>query len=73
MATVAVTPLPSGKARARFTSAQRGLTPGQFLVLYDGASSWVVVLSVAQANHPMLAPNYGTQAKFICSFREDVL
>jgi len=31
-----VTPLPHGKAHVRFTSPQRDITPGQFLVLYEG-------------------------------------
>ncbi|OQY23923.1 MAG: tRNA 2-thiouridine(34) synthase MnmA [Anaerolineaceae bacterium 4572_32.2] len=33
---VTVTPLPHGRASVRFTSPQRDITPGQFLVLYDG-------------------------------------
>jgi tRNA-specific 2-thiouridylase len=35
-AAVTVTPSPNGKARVRFAEPQRGVTPGQFLVLYDG-------------------------------------
>lgn len=34
--TVMVAPLPGGAARVRFQTAQRAITPGQFLVLYDG-------------------------------------
>lgn len=33
---VTVTPLPHGKVRVRFDLPQRGITPGQSLVLYDG-------------------------------------
>nr|HID14641.1 tRNA 2-thiouridine(34) synthase MnmA [Anaerolineae bacterium] len=33
---VTVTPLPHRMARVRFASPQRDITPGQFLVLYDG-------------------------------------
>jgi len=33
---VTVTPLPHRRARVHFDSPQRGITPGQFLVLYDG-------------------------------------
>lgn len=33
---VSVTPLPGGKVHVRFDSPQHGITPGQFLVLYDG-------------------------------------
>lgn len=35
-AAVTVTPLPRNKAHVRFVSPQRGITPGQFLVLYGG-------------------------------------
>jgi tRNA-specific 2-thiouridylase len=35
-AAVTVTPLPHGAAHVRFVSPQRDITPGQFLVLYDG-------------------------------------
>ena len=34
--TVTVTPLPHKKAHVRFIAPQRDITPGQFLVLYDG-------------------------------------
>lgn len=34
--TVTVTPLPDRRAHVRFASPQRDITPGQFLVLYDG-------------------------------------
>jgi tRNA-specific 2-thiouridylase len=50
---VTVTPLPGQMAHVRFLSPQRGLTPGQFLVLYDGA----VVLGggvICKAQRPML-------------------
>jgi len=33
---ITVTPLPHRKAHVRFDSPQRDITPGQFLVLYDG-------------------------------------
>jgi tRNA-specific 2-thiouridylase len=33
---VTVIPLPQGEVRVRFDSPQRDITPGQFLVLYDG-------------------------------------
>ena len=33
---VMVTPMPGGKAHVRFDVSQRDITPGQFLVLYDG-------------------------------------
>ena len=33
---VTATPLPRGKVQVRFDSRQRDITPGQFLVLYDG-------------------------------------
>ena len=33
---VTVIPLPQGRVRVRFDSPQRDITPGQFLVLYDG-------------------------------------
>jgi tRNA-specific 2-thiouridylase len=33
---VVVTPLPEGRAHIRFASPQRDITPGQFLVLYEG-------------------------------------
>jgi len=33
---VTVSPLPGGKAHVRFDVPQRDITPGQFLVLYDG-------------------------------------
>jgi tRNA-specific 2-thiouridylase len=33
---VTVTPLPGGNARASFAVSQRDITPGQFLVLYEG-------------------------------------
>jgi tRNA-specific 2-thiouridylase len=33
---VVVTPLPEGRVLARFTTPQRDITPGQFLVLYEG-------------------------------------
>ena len=33
---VTVTPLPDQRAHVRFDSVQRDITPGQFLVLYDG-------------------------------------
>ena len=35
-ADVTVTPMPGGKAHVRFDVLQRDITPGQFLVLYDG-------------------------------------
>ncbi len=35
-AAVVVAPLPDGRARIRFSASQRDITPGQFLVLYDG-------------------------------------
>ena len=35
-AEVTVTPMPGGKAHVRFDVSQRDITPGQFLVLYDG-------------------------------------
>ncbi len=35
-AAVTVTPLPHEKVHVRFDSSQRDITPGQFLVLYDG-------------------------------------
>ena len=35
-APVTVTPLQHRMAQVRFVSPQRGITPGQFLVLYDG-------------------------------------
>jgi tRNA-specific 2-thiouridylase len=35
-AAVTVTPLPHRRARIRFASPQRDITPGQFLVLYNG-------------------------------------
>ncbi len=35
-AAVVVKPLPDGRARVRFATSQRGITPGQFLVLYEG-------------------------------------
>lgn len=35
-AAVVVTPLPGGRAHVRFATPQRGITPGQFLVLYEG-------------------------------------
>jgi tRNA-specific 2-thiouridylase len=50
---VAVTPLPHGRIRAYFSSPQRGITPGQFLVIYDGD----VVLGggvICKAQQPML-------------------
>lgn len=33
---VAIAPLPEGRARVRFAAPQRDITPGQFLVLYEG-------------------------------------
>jgi len=33
---VSVTPLPGERTHVRFASPQRDITPGQFLVLYDG-------------------------------------
>jgi len=36
LAAVTVTPLPRKMAHVRFASSQRSITPGQFLVLYDG-------------------------------------
>jgi tRNA-specific 2-thiouridylase len=33
---VEVTPLPNARARVHFASPQRDITPGQYLVLYDG-------------------------------------
>ena len=56
-ATVAVTPLPTGKARARFSSAQRGITPGQFLVLYNGD----IVLGGGAICSPGQPPDAGVQ------------
>ena len=50
---VTVTPLPGQAAHVRFLSPQRGLTPGQFLVLYDGE----VVLGggvICKAQRPVL-------------------
>ena len=50
---VAVTPLPHGRVSARFASSQRGITPGQFLVIYDGE----VVLGggvICKAQQPVL-------------------
>jgi tRNA-specific 2-thiouridylase len=50
---VTVTPLPHGMARVRFDLPQRGVTPGQFLVLYDGP----VVLgggAICKARQPMI-------------------
>jgi tRNA-specific 2-thiouridylase len=50
---VAVTPLPHGRANVRFASPQRDITPGQFLVVYDGQ----VVLgggAICKAQQPML-------------------
>jgi len=50
---VTVTPLPQGMACVRFASPQRDITPGQFLVLYDGE----VVLgggSICKAQQSML-------------------
>jgi tRNA-specific 2-thiouridylase len=35
-AAVTVTPLPDGSAHVRFAAPQRDITPGQFVVLYDG-------------------------------------
>jgi tRNA-specific 2-thiouridylase len=35
-ATVVVTPLPDRGAHVRFATSQRDITPGQFLVLYEG-------------------------------------
>jgi tRNA-specific 2-thiouridylase len=52
-AAVTVTPLPHKRACVRFASPQRGVTPGQFLVLYDGE----VVLgggAICKAQEPML-------------------
>lgn len=50
---VTVTPLPRKRARVRFTLPQRDVTPGQFLVLYDGE----IVLGggvICKAQQPML-------------------
>ena len=50
---VTVTPLPGEMAQVRFTSPQRDITPGQFLVLYDGE----VVLgggAICTARQPVL-------------------
>ena len=52
-AAVTVTPLPHGAAHVRFVSPQRDITPGQFLVLYDGE----IVLgggAICKAQQPML-------------------
>jgi len=52
-AAVTVTPLPHARAWVRFASPQRDITPGQFLVLYDGE----VVLGggvICKAQEPML-------------------
>jgi tRNA-specific 2-thiouridylase len=50
---VAVTPLPHGRTSVRFALPQRGITPGQFLVIYDGE----IVLGggvICKAQQPML-------------------
>ncbi len=50
---VEVTPLPGRKARVHFASSQRDITPGQFLVIYDGE----VVLGggvICKARQPVL-------------------
>ncbi|MEE8391861.1 MAG: tRNA 2-thiouridine(34) synthase MnmA [Anaerolineae bacterium] len=50
---VTVTPLPRKRALLRFTLPQRDITPGQFLVLYDGE----IVLgggAICKARQPML-------------------
>jgi tRNA-specific 2-thiouridylase len=50
---VEVTPLPHRRANVRFASPQRDITPGQFLVVYDGQ----VVLgggAICKAQQPML-------------------
>jgi tRNA-specific 2-thiouridylase len=52
-AAVTVTPLPHGTAHVRFVFPQRDITPGQFLVLYDGE----IVLGggvICKAQQPML-------------------
>ncbi|HUX76137.1 MAG TPA: tRNA 2-thiouridine(34) synthase MnmA [Anaerolineae bacterium] len=52
-AAVTVTPLPHGAAHVRFVSPQRDITPGQFLVLYDGE----IVLgggAICKAQQPVL-------------------
>jgi tRNA-specific 2-thiouridylase len=52
-AAVTVAPLPHGAAHVRFVSPQRDITPGQFLVLYDGD----IVLGggvICKAQQPML-------------------
>jgi tRNA-specific 2-thiouridylase len=46
-------PLPRARAHVRFASPQRDITPGQFLVLYDGE----VVLgggAICRTRKPML-------------------
>jgi tRNA-specific 2-thiouridylase len=53
VAAVTVAPLPHGAAHVRFFSPQRDITPGQFLVLYDGD----IVLGggvICKAQQPML-------------------